>query len=260
MRPYLENPSLHIFLTHKNVSYDFPAHFHKSIEICFCFEGKQKIRLGNDEYILCKNDALVIFPGTVHEYIKCEDFENQSHSVSIISDSRLVSQSFPEIITMYPKSPLVKAKDISDDARLAFEKILETATDAKRVGWTQIILSDIIDKLCLDKTKSESGIPEKIIAYIDENFKEDLTIEHIARVFGYNASYVAHIFCDRLKVPFRTYLGAVRCEFAAEQIKSTKKSFSEIAFESGFNSLNTFCRCFKKHFSCTPSEYKKSKV
>ena len=38
------------------------------------------------------------------------------------------------------------------------------------------------------------------------------------------------------------------------------KSLTEIAFDNGFNSLNTFCRCFKKHFSCTPSEYKKSKV
>ena len=37
-------------------------------------------------------------------------------------------------------------------------------------------LSDIIDKISLDKTKSDIDTPEKIISYIDENFREDLII------------------------------------------------------------------------------------
>jgi YesN/AraC family two-component response regulator len=97
-----------------------------------------------------------------------------------------------------------------------------------------------------------------VVAYIDETFKEPLTIDYIAKVFGYHPSYIAHVFCDQLKISFRTYLGAVRAEYAAAEIRTTQKSLTEIAYESGCNSLNTFCRCFKKHFSMTPSQYKKS--
>lgn len=260
MKPYLENQNKHIFLTHKKESYDFPAHFHKSIEMCCCLEGKQKIKLGENLYTLEKNDILVIFPGCVHEYIKCEGFENQSESVCIISQNLLISHIFPEIITKSPKNPHIKAKDVPENALLSFLKIIDAKSDAERVGWTHIALSSIIDLIDVQDTKSDVEVHEKIVKYIDDNFTQDLTVEYISKIFGYHPSYISHLFCDRLKIPFRTYLGAVRCESAAKDIRQNKKSLTEIAFDNGFNSLNTFCRCFKKHFSCTPSEYKKSNM
>ena len=90
------------------------------------------------------------------------------------------------------------------------------------------------------------------------NFQKPLTITFLSNEFGYSSSYIAHIFYDQLKIPFRTYLGEVRSKYAAKLIETTAKTLTEIAFECGYNSLNTFCRCFKKHFSQTPSEYKKT--
>ena len=114
-----------------------------------------------------------------------------------------------------------------------------------------------MDNLELTPSETNLELPSKIVGYIDKNFKEHLTINHIAKVFGYHPSYIAHLFCDQLKIPFRTYLCAVRCEYAASLIRTTGKSLTEIAYESGYNSLNTFCRGFKKHFCKTPSQYKK---
>jgi YesN/AraC family two-component response regulator len=165
---------------------------------------------------------------------------------------------FPDIITKYPTDAFIPSSLVTDNAALAFEGVARSGDEAKMIGWIYIALSDLLGSLNLVSRDGDRELPARVVAYIDENFKEPLTIDYIAKVFGYHPSYIAHVFCDQLKISFRTYLGAVRAEYAAAEIRTTQKSLTEIAYESGCNSLNTFCRCFKKHFSMTPSQYKKS--
>jgi AraC-like DNA-binding protein len=201
-------------------------------------------------------DAIVIFPNVPHEYFKSD--EGEAKSLTLVCNTKLLSEIFPDIVTKYPTDPFVPSQKISQNVSLAFNGITATDDEAQMLGWTYIALSELIGSLTLVWHDGDRELPARVVAYIDENFKEPLTIDYIAKVFGYHPSYIAHVFCDQLKISFRTYLGAVRAEYAAAEIRTTQKSLTEIAYESGCNSLNTFCRCFKKHFSMTPSQYKKS--
>ncbi|MBE7041442.1 MAG: AraC family transcriptional regulator [Ruminococcaceae bacterium] len=259
MYPYFEKNSKNIFISHKKITYNFPSHFHNHLEIAFCVSGMQNVKVGEKIYTLKKGDAIVIFPNTVHEYIEYDSLcDEPTEIVAIICNTKLLAENLPDIITKYPRNPFIEANLISEGTALAFRKIITRINDIELIGWTYIILSDLLSILELTPTDENLELPSKIVAYIDANFKEDLTINHISKAFGYHPSYITHLFCDRLKIPFRTYLGSVRSEYAASQIRATEKSLTEIAFESGYNSLNTFCRCFKKHFSQTPSQYKKA--
>lgn len=259
MYPYFEKNSKNIFISHQKTTYSFPSHFHNYLEISFCISGIQNIKIGEKIYTLKKGDALVIFPNTVHEYIEYDSLcDEPTEIVALICNTKLLAENLPDIITKYPRNPFVEANLISEDTALAFQKITTQSNDIEMIGWAYIILSNLLRVLELTPMKGNLDLPSKIVAYIDENFKEDLTINSISKAFGYHPSYIAHLFCDRLKIPFRTYLGAIRSEYASSQIRATEKSFTEIAYESGYNSLNTFCRCFKKHFSQTPSQYKKA--
>lgn len=137
--------------------------------------------------------------------------------------------------------------------------MVNTKNQFELTGWAFIAIAGLMEKLSLKLLKevSDLKLAPKIISYIHGNFQKPLTLQSIATEFGYNSSYIAHLFCDTLKVPFRTYLGAVRSEYVANQIKNSDKSLTEIAFDTGYDSLNTFCRFIKKHFNKTPSEYKK---
>ena len=256
MYPYFEKKARRIFLSHYCESYNFPSHFHSYFEITCCLDGIQKVKIGEKIYTLKKGDVIAIFPGNVHEYIRCNE-NTKTEVVSIICDTGLLSVSCPDIVTKTCENPFIESASVSEDTHLGFRKILSSDSEISLIGWTHIILSDALKSLHLTKAKSHQGLPERIISYIESEFREPLTINHIAKVFGYHPSYIAHLFSDTLKIPFRTFLGAVRCENAALHIKNGEKSLTEIAYESGFNSLNTFCRCFKKHFNMTPSEYKK---
>ena len=142
----------------------------------------------------------------------------------------------------------------------AFRKIVGAKKEAELAGWMYIVLSDIIceDNLVPLKKTEDFNLAPSLIEYINNNFQKPLTIKLLSAEFGYSKSYIAHIFCDRLKIPFRTYLGDVRSEYAANLMKTTGRNLTEIAYDSGYENLNTFCRCFKNRYGMTPSEYKKS--
>jgi len=255
MHPYLENNPEHIYTGYYDKPYDFPAHFHNNLEITFCFSGCQNVTVGDRDYLMKKGDAIVIFPNNVHEYSVAGS--TSAKTISIIFNTTLLSEAVPEIMSMYPRNPLIPSSKISKESVSAFIKISKSDNSIEKIGLAFIVLSELMPFLTLLPMKSSLSIPAKITSYIESHFTENLTINYIAKTFGYHPSYIAHVFCDQLKMPFRTYLGSLRCEFAAKQILTTKKSLTEIAYESGFNSLNSFCRCFKTHKGKTPSAYRK---
>ena len=53
------------------------------------------------------------------------------------------------------------------------------------------------------------------------------------------------------------YLNSVRVKKAEEYLLDMDISITEAAYMSGFNSIQTFNRVFKKIKGCTPTEYRK---
>ncbi len=262
VHPYFETKNSKIYISHHKESYSFDSHFQNKIEVAYCFTGMQKVKLGETLYTLRSGDCIIIFPNIVHEYIKSSPKEDiETETLSLISDTDFFDSLLPDIVTKRPVSPFIESQKIDTDTAHAFSKMVKARdNNIELLGWSCIALSGIINVVDLVPFK-ETGCPSlapSIISYINVNFKKDLNIKLIASEFGYSPSYIAHIFHDSLKIPFRTYLGSVRSEYAKELILKGNKSLTEISYECGYNSINTFCRSFKKHFGQVPSEFKKN--
>lgn len=258
MYSYFEKETPEIYLSHWTESDNFASHFHNKVEIAYCKSGQQVIVLDGVSHTLTAGDVVLIFPNVTHELIK-QDVPN-TELISVISKPDFFTAIYPELITKQPKCAYIPAERLSEQAAYAFSQMPSAHFDSGAlVGWTFIVLSEIFKQIELISARSAENfhLAPNLISYIDEHFKLPLTIKYLANEFGYSTSYITHVFYDQLKTPFRTYLTAVRSEHAAFLIRSTSKNLTEIAYECGYNSTNTFCRCFKKHFSITPSEYKK---
>lgn len=261
MHTVFEKHTNKIFNIHYTKSHSFKSHFHSMIEIAYCFSGAQGVEIGESSFTLSEGEAAIAFPGVIHKYDAItEDKGNSTELVVIVGVTELFSELLPFFMTHRPKCPVVKVS--SETAKNAFRKLTTAETEAEIAGWTYIVLSEIIKEDNLESVKKldEFSLAPTLVEYINRNFQKPLTIKFLSKEFGYSESYIAHIFCDRLKIPFRTYLGDVRSEYAANLIKTTGKSLTEIAYDSGYENLNTFCRCFKKRFGVTPSEYRKQEV
>jgi two-component system response regulator YesN len=99
----------------------------------------------------------------------------------------------------------------------------------------------------------ESGLIYEILLH--EHFTEDISLEGVARLFGIHAVTLSRQFKSLYKTNFNAHLNYLRTNHAANLIKTTSLSFSEIAFLSGFGSIRSFNRAFQRMFGVTPTVF-----
>lgn len=126
------------------------------------------------------------------------------------------------------------------------------------------LLSEIIDYLssCFDAVmtaighSSRESIIEDIIYYIEHNYNQNLTIESIAPIFGYNSSYLGKIFHKKTGMRLNNYLDTVRINHAKEILAGTKFQVYRVAEMVGYRNVDYFHIKFRKHTGQSPLEYR----
>lgn len=94
-----------------------------------------------------------------------------------------------------------------------------------------------------------------LLQYIDSHSGEELTLDLAAHRAGFSRHHFSRQFHRYMGCTFTEYLTLRRIE-QSKDLLSTDLSVTDIAFQTGFNSLSAFSRCFKKHTGLSPSEYR----
>ena len=97
-----------------------------------------------------------------------------------------------------------------------------------------------------------SGLIQNVLAYVQERFSEDLSLSRLADKFGYSPQHFSRLFHKYLHISLPEHVNAVRVVHA-QRLLDEGKSATEAAFESGFSSLETFYRTYKKAYGTTPT-------
>lgn len=103
-----------------------------------------------------------------------------------------------------------------------------------------------------------------IVDEIDESIKhhndEALTLHNLSRKLGYSEFYTTRKFKEVSGMQLKEYLRHRKLAFALKEVRDSKRSILDIAFDYGFSSHEAFTRAFKNTYGITPSEYRKSPV
>jgi AraC-like DNA-binding protein len=70
-------------------------------------------------------------------------------------------------------------------------------------------------------------------------------------------SAFCHYFKKYTKKTFTQYVNEVRVGYACKLLMETGMNVSEVCYQSGYNSLSRFNKCFKKIMKRTPLNYRK---
>lgn len=89
---------------------------------------------------------------------------------------------------------------------------------------------------------------------IDAASNEQWPIARLASISGVSQAHFARSFRDAFGVPPHRYLLTRRIERAAALLRDTELTITEIAFETGWNSLGTFGRIFRDIIGSSPGE------
>lgn len=100
------------------------------------------------------------------------------------------------------------------------------------------------------------GRYKKLLAFINENFKEDINIKKIEAICHYSYRNINRIFEALHHETIGKYIKRLRLEKAAQYLKYSEMRVSEIGFEVGFGDRAAFSKAFKKKYGCSPSAFR----
>ena len=228
---------------------EFPSHLHGSFELVLCLEGQTKISVDKQEYIINKNEALLIFPHQIHSYKK-----GQNKCVLCVFSSKLVSAFYKGHREL---KPISNKFTLPKDLALSIINCDENNLTLKK---------GLLYLAChyFDENREYSNNLNKdflvnVLIYINDNFAEDCSLETIATKLGYNKSYLSRYFKTSVGINFNEYLNLVRLNNVCYLAENSNDTIINYALSSGFNSVRTFNRNFKQVYGVSPKEYFKNK-
>lgn len=97
---------------------------------------------------------------------------------------------------------------------------------------------------------------QDILSYINDHYREPISIPELSRRFGISSSYMTREFTAYTGRSVYDYVLYRRIQSAKEMIYAGD-SLTEIAFRCGFNDYSCFLRSFQKLTGQSPSAYRK---
>ncbi len=107
-------------------------------------------------------------------------------------------------------------------------------------------------------TAQPPGRIPKLMHYIHQNFKEDISLTKAAEVSGLQIHAFCRYFKSLTNRTFSEFLNDVRIGYACELLHQSELSITQIALECGYNNMSYFNRCFKKTNKMSPRDFRQS--
>lgn len=106
--------------------------------------------------------------------------------------------------------------------------------------------------------KTTKSTMERVVQYIQSNYNQELRLEMLANIFGYNSAYLGKVFHQYMGDNFNNYLDRIRITEAKRLLAMNEHKVYEVAEMVGYTNINYFHNKFKKYVGVSPLNYKKS--
>lgn len=227
-----------------------------SFLLIYIKKGEGFLRIENKKYTFRKEDVVLVDCYKPHTYGATKDSE-----ILWFHFDGCTSREYVEMIFGH-SGPICSVRDL-----ISFEKDLNrvllmistgcTVNDALCSYYIVKILTDLmLGSSKMLKEENSHSIIEDIISYINDNIREQLSLEALSKRAGLSPFYFTRLFKKETGYTPHEYIILSKVNIAKFYLKSTTYSIKEICFNSGFSSESSFCTTFRKVCGMTPSEYR----
>ncbi|MGY0159838.1 helix-turn-helix domain-containing protein [Edwardsiella tarda] len=103
-------------------------------------------------------------------------------------------------------------------------------------------------------------IISSMVNWIEENSDKNITIDDLSIVTGYSNRSLHNFFKEKYNITLGKYIRQRRLSRSAMLLRLTSQSITHIALSSGFDSVQSYSREFKKAFGLNPRDYRRNKT
>lgn len=118
----------------------------------------------------------------------------------------------------------------------------------------------LFDRLATLGKPDDKLSPDKIKAYIDAHYAEDLSIATFTRQYFVSKEHLLRVFKGKFGFGIHEYMTKVRMEQAKRLLSDPDVRVQSIGEQVGFEDVNYFRKAFKKHVGLSPSEYREQQL
>lgn len=245
-------------------------HWHEDIEMLFLVEGSVWVDTGKTQYLLNRNDLLIINRNEIHSLTRTKE----TNTICAIQFNPRFCKSY------YPKLQRIKFLDqyINQNTRPECWESLKNRLIAivmdyykKEDGYQLKLMSALnmmiyyllqhlnYEYVAEDKFFAEEKNLERlnrIINYIQENYMNNISLKDLASQEDLDMYYLSHLIKKSLGISFQHYLNKVRLGKAVDLLTQTDRKNLDICIECGFSDYRYLSKMFIQEYGCTPSQYK----
>ena len=260
-------PAKVMYLNLSSETHKTELHWHREPELVYVIEGQAECPRNGETTLVNEGDFILFNSEDVHlvrpvvgtsvrlvciqlsfEYMRmfCKTID------SVIFDLHDRSEQKGEICEILRQ---IASIDIDHDeygvlkqisgVNLLYYKLLKYCTSLKRSSNSFII------------PKRDFSYAKTAIAYINENFKQEIPLNEISSVVNLSPSYFSKYFKSVTQVSFSEYLANLRLENALQDMLTKNSTVTVAAVENGFANVKSFITQCKKVYGYTPAQYKK---
>ncbi len=232
-------------------------HFHSALELIYVRNGTMEATLNGKFYWVQGGELLLVRSYTVHRFltpVKSETLVMIIPLSYIPSFQKILAGQNFSLCQIFNNS---LNKEVARCMRRCCE-LQQKAPDSTAIrGYIHVILALLTENIPLEdkSTKDDDALVRNILSYLNNNYKNSLSLKSIADEFGYSASRFSHIFNKHVGCSISEYINALRCRQVAGMLLDGEKSITQAAMSAGFNSMRTFYRAFMHVFGVSPSKY-----
>lgn len=248
---------------------EIQAHRQGCHEITYVIAGKGTFYSNGVPMKLQPGDVHMIAKGVEHRIVPAERSNLRFANIGFEFSDKLPEE-FRPVRKMFEEHKFLKLEDKGEIRLLITQLINEMYAKTAQSHlmaecYIKLILAHTFRLTETEKPKMFS--PKKspaarlslytIIRYVDDNFMDFPGIDEMAKTLGYSASYISHVFKEKMGLTLQEYIGKKKIEASLDFLKYQKYTITQIAMMLNYASVQSFGKAFRKAMGCSPTEYQR---
>lgn len=240
-------------------------HWHDYHEFEIVISGNAMHLLNNEAIPIHKGSAYLLTPFDFHTTHPLNGEYATSYCFNF--DSLALNEEIFQIITQSNKMLYLDLSDSEFNSVIEDIHLLESEQNKPDTPVKTLLFSTTFSKIILtflhaltstniiQLSKAPTGAFQQAIAYTNQHFREQLTLNKLANIVGLTPNYLGLLFKKQYNKSYNQFIMDLRLCYAKNLLKHTDYSIAEIAKKSGFNATSYFIKCFSKAYNISPKAY-----
>ena len=233
-------------------------HAHRHAEMFFILSGSGVFQLQHDSFPVASHSLVIINPGVMHGEQSAAE-SPMEYIVLGVENLEMSANEQGYVLTHFHRD----WEPISGCLRLMLQEVRSEQEGYSQVcqRLLEIILLRILRRRGLSLASEAAGHGDKgecgiVRRYIDEHFKESISLDQLAELAHINKYYLVHAFRKTYGTSPINYLISRRIQESRFLLTNSDHSLSQIARILGFSSLSYFSQSFRRAEGVSPLEYR----